>query len=41
MFGLGLDLRYNIGVKDINDAVDGEEARSRIFVVSLGWNFLR
>lgn len=40
-FGLTLDLRYNIGIKDINDAADGEEARSRIFLLSLGWNFLR
>ncbi|MGC1240356.1 MAG: porin family protein [Chryseosolibacter sp.] len=40
-FGLGLDVRYNIGVKDINNAANGEEARSRIFLVSLGWNFLR
>lgn len=40
-FGLGLDVRYNIGVKDINDAVEGQEARSRIFLLSLGWNFLR
>ncbi len=40
-FGLGLDVRYNIGVKDINDAADGQEARSRIFLLSLGWNFLR
>jgi hypothetical protein len=40
-FGLGLDARYNIGVKDINDAANGGEARSRIFLVSIGWNFLR
>lgn len=40
-FGLGLDVRYNIGVKDINDAADGQEARSRIFLLSLGWDFLR
>lgn len=40
-FGLGLDVRYNIGVKDINDAANGEEAKSRIFLISLGWNFLR
>lgn len=40
-FGLGLDVRYNIGVKDINDAADGQEARSRIFLLSLGWNFIR
>jgi hypothetical protein len=40
-FGLGLDVRYNIGVKDINNEANGEEARSRIFLVSLGWNFLR
>jgi hypothetical protein len=39
-FGLGLDVRYNIGVKDINDAANGEEAKSRIFLLSLGWNFL-
>ena len=40
-FGLGLDVRYNIGVKDINDAANGEQAKSRIFLISLGWNFLR
>lgn len=40
-FGLGLDVRYNIGVKDINNAADGEEARSRIFLLSVGWNFLQ
>ena len=40
-FGLSLDLRYNIGVKDINNAADGDEARSRIFLLSLGWNFLQ
>ena len=40
-FGLGLDVRYNIGVKDINNAANGEEARSRIFLLSIGWNFLR
>ena len=40
-FGLGLDVRYNIGVKDINDAANGEQAQSRIFLISLSWNFLR
>ena len=40
-FGLGLDVRYNIGVKDINNEANGEEAHSRIFLVSLGWNFLK
>lgn len=40
-FGLGLDVRYNLGVKDINNVADEEEARSRIFLVSIGWNFLR
>lgn len=40
-FGLGLDVRYNIGVKDINDEVNGDPAKSRIFLVSLGWNFLQ
>lgn len=40
-FGLGLDFRYNIGVKDINDTEDGEKAKSRVFLISLGWNFLK
>ena len=40
-FGLSLDVRYNIGVKDINNEANGDEARSRIFLLSLGWNFLR
>ncbi|MBL7873380.1 MAG: PorT family protein [Cyclobacteriaceae bacterium] len=40
-FGLKLDARYNIGIKDINRATNGEEAKSRVFLVSLGWNFLR
>jgi hypothetical protein len=40
-FGLNVDFRYNIGVTDINDVSGGEEAKSRIFQVSLGWNFLK
>lgn len=40
-FGLSADVRYNIGVQDINEATDGEEAKSRVFQVSLGWNFLK
>lgn len=40
-FGLGLDVRYNIGVKDINNAANGETVNSRIFLVSVGWNFFR
>lgn len=40
-FGLTFDVRYNLGVKDINNAVDGDEVKSRVFLVSLGWNFLR
>lgn len=40
-FGLGLDVRYNLGVKDINNQADGDPAKSRIFLVSLGWNFLQ
>jgi len=40
-FGLGLDLRYNFGLTDINDSDDGGKAKSRIFVISLGWNFIR
>lgn len=40
-FGLGMDFRYNLGVKDINNAVDGEAVKSRVFLISLGWNFLK
>ena len=40
-FGLNVDVRYNIGVQDINEASGGEEAKSRVFQVSLGWNFLK
>jgi hypothetical protein len=40
-FGLGIDLRYNLGVKDINDWSDGRELKSRIFQVSASWNFLK
>jgi hypothetical protein len=40
-FGLGLDVRYNIGVKDINNEANGDPARSRVFLISLGWNFLK
>jgi hypothetical protein len=40
-FGLSVDVRYNIGIQDINDLADGEEAKSRVFQLSLGWNFLR
>lgn len=39
-WGLNLDIRYNIGLKDINNAADGEEAKSKIFLISAGWNFL-
>jgi hypothetical protein len=40
-FGLSVDVRYNIGVQDINDVADGEEAKSRVFMVSIGYNFLK
>ncbi len=40
-FGLSIDARYNLGVKDINNVSNGEEAMSRVFLVSLGWNFLK
>jgi hypothetical protein len=39
-FGLALEARYNIGVKDINNAANGEPVKSRVFMVSVGWNFL-
>jgi hypothetical protein len=40
-FGLGVDLRYNLGVKDINNWTEGRELKSGIFQVSASWNFLR
>jgi hypothetical protein len=40
-FRLSVDVRYNIGVQDINEAAGGEEAKSRVFQVSVGWNFLK
>lgn len=40
-FGLSADVRYNIGVQDINDAANGDETKSRVFQISLGWNFLK
>jgi hypothetical protein len=39
-FGLNLDARYNLGIKDINNAANGEPVKSRVFMISLGWNFL-
>jgi hypothetical protein len=39
-FGLMLDARYNLGIKDINNAANGEPVKSRVFMVSIGWNFL-
>ncbi|MFZ6012078.1 MAG: porin family protein [Bacteroidota bacterium] len=39
-FGLGLDVRYNLGIKDINNAANGEPVKSRVFLISLGWNFI-
>jgi hypothetical protein len=40
-FGLSVDFRYNIGVKDINNVADGDPVKSRVFLLSLGWNFIR
>lgn len=40
-FGLGIDVRYNLGIKDINNAADGEPVKSRVIMLSLGWNFVR
>ncbi len=40
-FGLGFDARYNLGVKDINNVSNGDAAKSRVFMLSLGWNFLK
>jgi hypothetical protein len=40
-FGLNIDFRYNLGLKDINNVAEGEPVKSRVFLVSLGWNFIR
>jgi hypothetical protein len=40
-FGLTFDLRYNLGVKDINNAANGETVKSRVIMLSVGWNFLK
>ncbi len=40
-FGLGIDVRYNIGVKDINNEANGDETKSELFMISLGWNFIK
>ncbi len=40
-FGLTFDARYNLGVKDINNAANGEPVKSRVIMISLGWNFIR
>ena len=34
-------MRYNIGVKDINNVANGEDAKSKVFLVSVGWNFIK
>jgi hypothetical protein len=40
-FGLTTDVRYNLGVKDINNVANGDEAKSRVFLLSVGWNFAK
>jgi hypothetical protein len=40
-FGLNIDLRYNLGLTDINEMEDGDEVKSRVIMVSLGWNFMK
>jgi Outer membrane protein beta-barrel domain len=40
-FGLELDFRYNVGIKDINNVADGGSIQSRAFMMSLGWAFLK
>jgi hypothetical protein len=41
-FGLEVDLRYNVGVKDISieTQYSKEPVYSRMLIVSIGWNFL-
>jgi len=36
-----LDVRYNIGIRDVNNASNGESVKSQVFMVSMGWNFLK
>jgi hypothetical protein len=40
-FGLTFDARYNLGVKDINNAANGDPVKSRVIMLSMGWNFLK
>lgn len=40
-FGLSVEARYTIGVKDINKDANGEDVKSRMIQFSLGWNFIR
>jgi hypothetical protein len=40
-FGLNLDVRYNLGLTDINEAEDGDDVKGRVIIVSLGWNFMK
>jgi hypothetical protein len=40
-FGLTFDARYNLGVKDINNAANGDPVKSRVIMLSVGWNFLK
>lgn len=40
-FGLSFDARYNLGVKDINNVANGDPVKSRVIMLSLGWNFIR
>ena len=40
-FGLSFDLRYNIGIRDVNNVSNGEKAKSQVFLISMGWNFVK
>ncbi|MBV6644406.1 MAG: PorT family protein [Cyclobacteriaceae bacterium] len=37
-FGLDVHARYNIGLKDVNDTADAEEAKNSVFQVSVGFS---
>ena len=39
-FGLGVDVRYNIGLRDVNNASNGETAKSQVFLFRVNHNYL-
>lgn len=40
-FGLTLDARYNLGLSDVNDRPQSNEAKNQVFQISLGYKLLK